>query len=78
MLYRILREPLGAAPPTAALHGHGRPTEVTVVFDPQVAPNRIGGAELSLVRVNARFQAEVVDEFTGTVRARSPRGAAGP
>jgi hypothetical protein len=47
---------------------------VTLVFDPQVAPNRIGGSELSLVRVNARFQAEVVDEFTGTVRARLREG----
>ena len=74
VLYRILREPASAAPPSAATGGHGRPTEVTVVFDPQVAPNRIGGAELSLVRVNARFQAEVVEEFTGTVYARVREG----
>jgi hypothetical protein len=75
VIYRILREPPGAtASSTTGAHAHGRPTEVTLVFDPLVAPNRIGGSELSLVRVNARFRAEVIDEFAGTVRARVREG----
>jgi hypothetical protein len=36
----------------------------------------VGGAELHLVRINARFQTEVFDEFTGTVHARSRDGIA--
>ena len=40
----------------------------------EVASNRVGGPELSLVRVNARFQADVFDEFAGTVRARVREG----
>ena len=71
VLYRILREPplAGLAPGE-----HGRPTEVILVLDPQPAPGRVGGAELSLVRINARFQAEVFDEFVGTVHARIREG----
>jgi TIR domain len=74
VLYRILREPVSAGAQTTATGVHGRPTEVTVVFDPQVAPNRVGGSELSLVRVNARFRAEVIDEFASTIRARVREG----
>lgn len=75
MIYRIVRDPPGAtASTTTGPHAHGRPAEVTLVFDPLVAPSRIGGSELSLVRVNARFRAEVIDEFAGTVRARVREG----
>jgi hypothetical protein len=74
VLYRILREPPTGAVVAGAAGVHGRPTEVTVVFDPQPSPNRVGGAELSLVRINARFQAEVFDEYAGTVHARVREG----
>src|SRR3954453_16576948 len=50
---------------------HARPAEVTLLLDSLPLPTLIGGAELDLVRINARFQTEVFDEFTGHVHARS-------
>ena len=77
VLYRIVREPpvdhrhaAGANGPAA----RGRPAEVTVIFDPQATTARIGGPELTLVRINARFQLEVIEEFAGSVRARAREG----
>ena len=81
VLYRIVREP-----PVDRRRGRcgraeacGRPAEVTVIFDPQATTARIGGPELTLVRINARFQLEVIEEFAGSVRARrgGPTGARG-
>ena len=73
MLYRIVREPVGPGTP-GAVPERGRPTSVTIVFDPQPAPGRVGGPELNLVRINARFQTEVFEEFLGTVHERSREG----
>jgi TIR domain len=50
--------------------GDERPVEVTIVFDPQLAPSRVGGAVFNLVRINARFSTEVIDEYAGRVRDR--------
>jgi DNA-binding FadR family transcriptional regulator len=47
-----------------------------VLLDSLAGPTLIGGAELHLVRINARFQTEVFDEFIGTVHARSREGIA--
>ncbi|HEY7044339.1 MAG TPA: toll/interleukin-1 receptor domain-containing protein [Nocardioidaceae bacterium] len=71
VLYRILRAPVPAGSPPDA---RGRPTGVTVVFDPQLAPTQVGGPALNLVRINARFGVEVFDEFVGTVRHRVADG----
>jgi hypothetical protein len=73
ILYRIVREP-SAPRSDGRAPVRGRPVEVTVLFDPQVAPARVGGHELHLVRINARFQVEVIEEFAGTVRARAREG----
>ena len=45
-----------------------------MLFDPQATTARIGGPELTLVRINARFQVEVIEEFAGSVRARAREG----
>ena len=60
----------------ALVRGSGRgesPVEVTIAFDPQLAPFRPGGAVFNLVRINARFSAEVIDEYAGHVRDRLRR-----
>ena len=43
-------------------------------MDSLAVPKPVGGAELHLVRINARFQTEVFDEFSGTVHARTREG----
>ena len=47
---------------------------MTLLLDSLAVPKRVGGAELHLVRINARFQTEVFDEFCGTVHARTREG----
>ena len=77
VLYRILREPAVDRRQQAGAAGaepRGRPAEITVLFDPQATTARIGGPELTLVRINARFQVEVIEEFAGSVRARAREG----
>ena len=49
---------------------------VTLLLDSLAVPTLIGGPELHLVRINARFQTEVFDEFAGNVHARSREGIA--
>ena len=73
VLYGVVREPVRGVQ-LAGAAAHGRPAEVTVVFDPLPARSSVGGAELTLVRINARFQSEVFDEFVGNVRARAREG----
>ena len=68
VLYGITHGP--ADPATGA---RGRPTDLIVLFDSYRAPSK-GCPEFELVRINARFQVEVVDEFTGTVHARVRQG----
>jgi hypothetical protein len=71
VLYRVLRAP----PPTGSGPDvRGRPTGVTILFDPMLAPTRVGGPAFNLVRINARFTDEVFDEFVGTVRQRAADG----
>jgi hypothetical protein len=41
-----------------------------VIFDPQLAPDQVGGPAFNLVRINARFATEVFDSFCGTIAAR--------
>jgi hypothetical protein len=77
VLYRIVREPAvdrRAGTGTDRAEARGRPAEITVIFDPQATTARIGGPELTLVRINARFQLEVIEEFGGSVRARAREG----
>jgi hypothetical protein len=73
IIYEIVRapSPTGAGP---AISGQP-PVSVTILFDPQVAPTQMGDSALNLVRIYARFAAEVFDVFCGTVARRS---AAGP
>jgi TIR domain len=71
VLYRILRAPIPIGSPAGV---RGRPTGVTILFDPQLAPTRVGGPTFNLVRINARFADEVFDEFVGTVRQRVTDG----
>ena len=52
----------------------GRPTEVTIVFDPLMEPTALGSSVFNLVRLNARFKVEVFDEFVGTVHGRAADG----
>jgi hypothetical protein len=52
-----------------------RVQRVTVVFDPQLAPAKVGGPAFNLVRINARFASEVFEVFCGTVAQRSRSGA---
>jgi hypothetical protein len=73
VLYRIKRSPVGPDGRPAP-EGRGRPVGVTLVFDPQLAPTRVGGPAFNLVRINARFADEVFDEFCGTVRQRLAEG----
>jgi TIR domain len=69
IIYEILRAPpssragmaLSARPPLA----------VTIVLDPQVAPAQPASPVLSLVRIHARFAAEVFDVFADAVVSRS-------
>ena len=73
IIYEIVRTP---SPTTAGPATSERPPlSVTIVFDPQVAPSQLGGSALNLVRIYARFAAEVFDIFCGAVARRS---AAGP
>jgi hypothetical protein len=44
--------------------------QVTVVFDPQLAPSHVGGPAFNLVRINARFASEVFEVFCGNVAHR--------
>lgn len=67
VLYRIHRKP------TPAAQAEGRPDSVrpigvTIIFDSQLAPDRVGGLELNLVRINARYNREVFERYTGAVR----------
>src|SRR5262245_21355811 len=68
ILYRIDWAPARA---DAGPERRARPAEVTVLLDSLPLPTLIGGAELDLVRINARFRTEVFDEFSGQVHARS-------
>ena len=47
-----------------------RVQQVTVVFDPQLAPSHVGGPIFNLVRINARFASEVFEVFCGNVAHR--------
>ena len=69
IIYEIVRapSPAGAQPSTA----ERPPLAVTIVFDPQLAPTQVGGSALNLVRIYARFAAEVFDVFCGTVAQRT-------
>ena len=69
VLYQIVREP--TQPGDTSAHKRGRPTGVTIVFDPLPTSARRSSPELNLVRINARFQVEVIDEFVGRVHERS-------
>lgn len=72
IIYEILRAPSSSRAGTAP-SGHP-PLAVTIVLDPQVAPAQTAGPALNLVRIHARFAAEVFDVFCGTVAARSGQG----
>jgi len=73
ILYEVVRSP--PAPDGAGTAAEARrPLQVTVVFDPQLAPSQVGGPALSLVRINARFATEVFDVFCGNVAQRSRSG----
>jgi len=74
VLYRINRESRSGSARAGTNGERGRPTEVTVVFDPIAAPARENGPVLELVRIHARLQHDVFDEFTGTVHARAREG----
>jgi len=69
VLYRIVRAPVADERET-----RGRPTEVTIVFDPLLEPTALGSSAFNLVRLNARFKVEVFDEFVGTVHGRAADG----
>lgn len=73
VLYRLHRAP--ATRGAGGLASRPRLVGVTIVFDPQLAPIRVGGPEFNLVRIHARFDIEVFDEFTGKVRERATAGA---
>ena len=51
------------------------PLAVTIVLDPQVSPAQTPGPALDLVRIHARFKAEVFDVFSGSVVLRSGSGS---
>ena len=72
IIYEIVRAPCptGAEPATP----ERPPLAVTIVFDPQLAPPQMGGSALNLVRIYARFAAEVFDVFCGAVAQRSALG----
>ncbi len=74
VLYRILRAPIASNAAPAPSEARGRPMGITIVFDPQLAPTRVGGPAFNLVRINARFRTEVFEEFVGTVRHRAADG----
>jgi hypothetical protein len=71
VLYRIVR-----APAHEGEDPHGEPIEVTIVFDPLLEATAMGNSPFNLVRINARFRAEVFDEFAGAVRSRAAEGIA--
>jgi hypothetical protein len=75
ILYRIVWTADGI-PGTGRVGRRGRPAEVTLLLDSLPMPTRVGGSEMHLVRINARFQTEVFDEFAGTVHARAREGIA--
>ncbi len=75
VLYRIDREPTQPGE-TGGSRMRGRPTGVTIVFDPLSTSAARNSPELNLVRINARFQVEVLDEFIGRVHERSRESAA--
>ncbi len=52
-----------------------RVQQVTVVFDPQLAPSHVGGPTFNLVRINARFASEVFEVFCGNVAHRQRVGS---
>ncbi|MEP7112106.1 MAG: toll/interleukin-1 receptor domain-containing protein [Ilumatobacteraceae bacterium] len=73
IIYEILRAPVSTRAglaPAARL-----PLAVTIVLDPQVAPAQTAGPALNLVRIHARFAAEVFDVYSGTVVRRSGPGS---
>ncbi len=45
------------------------------MFDPQLSPTQLAGSALNLVRIYARFAAEVFDVFCGSVARRSGSGS---
>jgi hypothetical protein len=73
VLYRLHRKPVAGGDTSS--DGRPRPVGVTIVFDPQLAPARVGGPEFNLVRIHARFDMEVFDEYAGKVRERAAAGA---
>lgn len=75
VLYQIIREPTPPGAVSGALK-RGRPTGLTIIFDPLPTSARRSSPELNLVRINARFQVEVIDEFVGRVHERSRESAA--
>ncbi len=73
ILYRITWAPAGRGDDATQ---RDRPAEVTLLLDSLAVPTLVGGPELHLVRINAKFQTEVFDEFAGNVHARSREGIA--
>lgn len=71
IIYEIVRTPSNGAGATASARP---PLGVTIVLDPMVAPAQTAGPALDLLRVQARFAAEVLDVFTGKVASRSTQG----
>jgi TIR domain len=74
VLYRLHRKPVARS---GESDGHLKPIGVTIVFDPQLAPSRVGGPEFNLVRIHARFDTEVFDEYAGKVRERADADVCG-
>jgi hypothetical protein len=70
IIYEILRAPSSSGA-GAASSERRPPLAITIVLDPQVAPAQTAGSALNLVRIHARFAAEVFDVFCGTVVRRS-------
>jgi hypothetical protein len=72
----IIYEVLRAQPPNGArVTAADRPAlAVTILLDPQVAPTLVTGSALHLVRIHARFAAEVFDVFNRTVETRRSSG----
>lgn len=73
IIYEIIRAPAssrdGVAPSARP------PLAVTIVLDPQVSPAQTPSPALNLVRIHARFKAEVFDVFSGSVVLRSGSGS---
>jgi hypothetical protein len=72
--YRPMLLQVTCTPPCVGDGAGRRVQQVTVVFDPQLAPSHVGGPIFNLVRINARFATEVFEVFCGNVAHRQRSG----